>query len=67
LTKPLLSKLNLLKILLLALPFSFSQYLGLCVFFFVYLEWMAKRIKILGLSNSKKLEKIKVGGGGGGW
>ncbi|CAC9598629.1 hypothetical protein, partial [uncultured Gammaproteobacteria bacterium] len=33
LTKPLLSKLKLLKILLLALSFSFSQYLGLCVFF----------------------------------
>ena len=33
LTKPLLSKLKLLKILLLALPFSFSQYLGLCVLF----------------------------------
>jgi hypothetical protein len=31
--KPLLSKLKLLKILLLALSFSFSQYLGLCVFF----------------------------------
>jgi hypothetical protein len=32
LTKPLLSKLKLLKILLLALTFSFSQYLGLCGF-----------------------------------
>jgi hypothetical protein len=37
LTKPLLSKLKLLKILLLALSFSFSQYLGLCVFFFTLL------------------------------
>jgi hypothetical protein len=37
LTKPLLSKLKLLKILLLALSFSFSQYLGLCVVFFYFI------------------------------
>ena len=34
--EPLLSKLKLLKILLLALSFSFSQYLGLCVFLLYY-------------------------------
>jgi hypothetical protein len=35
--EPLLSKLKLLKILLLALSFSFSQSLGLCGFFFTLL------------------------------
>jgi hypothetical protein len=38
LSKPLLSKLKLLKILVLALSFSFSQYLGLCGFFLLYYQ-----------------------------
>ena len=53
LTKPLLSKLKLLKIILLALSFSFSQYLGLCVFFYFI-------ISLFGDSENRENNYLKI-------